>query len=168
MANFAKLNENNVVLDIVSVADKDTSINGVEDEQTGIDFLTQLNGWSLWKKTSRNTSEGVHYQQNGSPSEDQSKAYRINYAKIGGVYDPQYNGFREQQPFQTWTLNTNTLIWEPPVTFPSTTIYTVNGTDKMYFIYWNEADQKWFAYDRESPAQMYDWNPTDLVWEQTT
>ena len=42
---------------------------------------------------------------------------RKNYAVIGGRYDGV--GFHDAQPFASWTLNSTTYYWEPPVTYPS-------------------------------------------------
>ena len=55
MAHFAKISESNLVLSIEVVADADTSKDGVEDEATGVAFLQNLHGWSLWAKCSYNT-----------------------------------------------------------------------------------------------------------------
>jgi hypothetical protein len=49
--------------------------NGIEREDIGIDFLTKLHGWSIWKQTSYNTHGGVH-NNNGTP-------LRKNFAGIG-------------------------------------------------------------------------------------
>lgn len=76
MAHFAKISESNLVLSIEVVADADTSKDGVEDEATGVAFLQNLHGWSLWAKCSYNTFDGKHYQEDGQESSDQSKAFR--------------------------------------------------------------------------------------------
>jgi hypothetical protein len=49
--------------------------NGVEQEVNGIDFLTKLHGWAIWKQTSYNTHGGVH-SSGGTP-------LRKNHAGIG-------------------------------------------------------------------------------------
>ena len=48
---FIKLSDDNVVIQIEVVADNDTMKDGVEDEATGVAFLTGINGWNLWKST---------------------------------------------------------------------------------------------------------------------
>ena len=68
-----------------------------------------------WVQTSYNTRGGVHYEPNShTPSSDQSKALRKNYAGIGFVYDSDKDAFYEPQPFASWTLNNTTCMWEPP------------------------------------------------------
>jgi len=73
-----------------------------------------------WIQTSYNTRGGVHYEPNShTPSSDQSKALRKNYAGIGYTYDKDKDAFYEPQPYASWTLNSTTYYWEPPVTYPS-------------------------------------------------
>jgi len=58
MAHFAKLDENNNVVNVVSVSNDILIVNGVESEQAGIDFLTELYGYSLSMGTTS------HYARN--------------------------------------------------------------------------------------------------------
>lgn len=72
-----------------------------------------------WIQTSYNTRGGVHYQLNSNtPSEDQSKALRKNYAGIGFTYDATKDAFIPPQPFASWVLNDDTCLWEAPVPYP--------------------------------------------------
>jgi hypothetical protein len=87
-----------------------------------------------WVQTSYNTRGGVHYQPNSwTPSEDQTKALRKNYAEIGGLYDKIRDAFYQKQPYPSWTLNEDTCLWEPPVEYP--------GGEELYN--WNEETQQW-------------------------
>lgn len=87
-----------------------------------------------WIQTSYNTKGGVHYQPNSNtPSEDQSKALRKNFASIGGTYDPVRDAFYSSKKFNSWVLDESTCIWEAPVALPS--------DGKEYE--WNETDQQW-------------------------
>lgn len=103
-----------------------------------------------WVKTSYNTRGGMHYDLNvGELSEDQSKALRKNYATIGGKYDG--TGFYEAQPYASWTLNSETYFWEPPIAMPELTQAEIDD-NKIYD--WDEdayqADntQGWVLRDR--------------------
>ena len=72
-----------------------------------------------WLQTSYNTRGGVHYQPNTTtPSEDQTKALKKNYAGIGFTYDATRDAFIPPQPFASWTLNEDSCLWEPPVPMP--------------------------------------------------
>jgi len=85
-----------------------------------------------WIQTSYNTRGGKHYEPNSNTeSADQTKALRKNYAGIGHHYDGV--GFYEPQPFNSWTRNETTYIWEAPVDYP-------NDGEKYL---WNEETTTW-------------------------
>lgn len=87
-----------------------------------------------WIQTSYNTRGGVHYDpETGEPSADQSKALRKNYAGRGDTYDAQRDAFIAPKPYESWTLNETSCVWEPPVAMP-----TGDGGYR-----WNEAEQRW-------------------------
>ena len=79
----------------------------------------------LCKRTSYNTVGGVH-QNGGTP-------FRKNYAGIGYTYDPVRDAFYAPQPFESWTLNEDTCIWEAPVAYPE---------DENSYL-WNEETLNW-------------------------
>ena len=117
MAHFAHLNETNQVIR-VSVVNNDviTDSDGNEQEQLGVDFLTQLNsGLGWYKQTSYNGS------------------FRKNYAGVGFTYDSTRDAFIPPQPFNSWTLNEDTCIYEAPVPYPT--------DDLMYT--WDEDTTSW-------------------------
>jgi hypothetical protein len=120
MSHFAKV-ENGKVTDVI-VAEQDFIDSGLVGDP------------SLWVQTSYNTRGGVHYMpDSATPSNDQSKALRGNYAVIGGFYDSEKNVFYDMQPYASWTLNTSTWLWEAPTPYP------VDG--KAY--YWDETTLSW-------------------------
>ncbi len=124
MAHFAKLDENNVVLEVLVVDNKMLlDSNGVEQESLGVAFLNSLTGWSSWKQTSYNTRGGVH-KEGGTP-------FRKNYAGKDYIYDETRDAFREQQFYSSWTLNEETCQWEPPIPYPTTSSFTT-------IYYWDE------------------------------
>jgi hypothetical protein len=72
-----------------------------------------------WLQTSYNTRGGVHYQPNSNtPSDDQSKALRKNYAGVGFSYDAQKDAFIPPKPYASWVLNETTCLWEAPTPYP--------------------------------------------------
>jgi hypothetical protein len=101
MAHFAELTVDAVVLRVVAL---DNSVmeneQGQRVEQLGIDFLQSLYGNNtIWKQTSYNTLAGIHYDPNTDiPSEDQSLAFRKNYAGIDWTYDSTRNAFINPKP----------------------------------------------------------------------
>lgn len=108
MAHWAKIDENNVVVSVV-VMDNDAP-------NEGHDWLVANLG-GTWLKTSYNTRAGVYMTPNSSPpvaDDDQSKAYRGNYAGKGFTYDPDLDAFIPPQPYPSWTLNETTYQWDAP------------------------------------------------------
>ena len=138
MAHFAKLGINSKVIGVEVVADADCqNADNNEDETVGIQFLENIHGWPLWKKTSYNTSSGKHYTEDGLgqkvESADQSKAFRKNYAGIGFTYDASRDAFIPPKPYPSWTLVEDTCQWTAPSAMPD--------DGKMYT--WNEDTTSW-------------------------
>ena len=130
MASFAKIGLNNKVIEVLAVANKVLEdSNGVEQEVNGIDFLTKLTGWSIWKQTSYNTLAGEH-KLGGTP-------FRKNHAAIGYIYDEDRDAFILKKPYASWILNETTCQWEPPVAQP---------IDNNSYL-WNEETQQWNLVD---------------------
>lgn len=78
----------------------------------------------MWVQTSYNTRGGVHYEPGSNhsiPSADQSKALRKNYAGTDYTYDSVKDAFIPPQPYNSWTLNETTCLWEPPIVRPEGT-----------------------------------------------
>ena len=130
MASFAKIGLNSKVIEVQSIANEILhDSNGVEQENIGIKFLTDLTGWAIWKQTSYNTVANVHLL-GGTP-------FRKNHAAIGYTYDEDRDAFIPPKPtFNSWTLNETTCQWEAPVALPSDA-----GPEKRYI--WNEDTQQW-------------------------
>jgi hypothetical protein len=114
MAHFAKL-ENRVVVQVIVVSDKDTADeHGVEKEDIGIAFCSNLLG-GTWKQTSYNGN------------------IRKNYAGVGYTYDETLDAFVPPKPYASWVLDTDKAQWKAPVDYP---------TDEGKFT-WNEATTSW-------------------------
>ena len=126
MASFAKIGLNNKVIAVHSVHNNELKdANGVEEEKLGIDFLTELYGWAIWKQTSYNTIAGSH-KLGGTP-------FRKNHAAIGYTYDEDRDAFIPKKPFNSWILDEETCLWKAPVVKPD--------DGKTYS--WNEETQQW-------------------------
>ena len=105
MAHFAQLDDNNVVTQVIVVANEDTAdSNGVETESIGVAFCQKLLGASTnWKQTSYNGS------------------IRTRYAGIGYSYDASLDAFITPKPHASWTLDSSTKDWKAPITEPTLT-----------------------------------------------
>jgi hypothetical protein len=126
MASFAKIGLNNKVIEVLSVVNEVLhDSNGIEQEVNGIDFLTKLTGYPVWKQTSYNTIGGVH-NNGGTP-------LRKNHAGIGYTYDETRDAFIPKKPFNSWILNETTCLWNSPVAYPQ---------DENKYT-WNESTLTW-------------------------
>ena len=130
MASFAKIGLNSKVIEVLSVHNnvlKDS--NGVEQEVNGIDFLTKLTGYPVWKQTSYNTHGGVH-NNGGTP-------LRKNHAGIGYTYDEIRDAFIPAKPYNSWILNEDTCLWNAPVAKPNEEL------EENEYYSWNESIINW-------------------------
>lgn len=115
MAHYAKVRDGKVIEVIVA-------------EQDFIDNMVDTSP-GKWIQTSYNTYGGAH-RNGGTP-------LRKNYAGIGFTYDKTLDAFIPPKPFDSWTLNEDTCLWEAPVALPS-------DAETVYYE-WNEEAQSWDA-----------------------
>jgi hypothetical protein len=116
MAHFAQLDENNVVIQVIVVANEELMENGAESEDKGIAFCKTLLGADTnWVQTSYNAT------------------IRKNYAGIGYIYDPVADHFFLPQPFPSWTLDADAR-WQAPVPYPM---------EEGKFFTWDEETLSW-------------------------
>jgi len=119
MAHFAKLDENNVVTQVIVVDNKDITDphTGQEDEILGIAFCKKLLGGN-WKQTSYNNS------------------MRVRYAGIGYSYNAALDAFVPPQPYASWTLDNETADWASPL--GAAPELTEAEVEAMSFYRWDE------------------------------
>jgi hypothetical protein len=65
--------------------------------------------------------------------------FRKNYAGIGYTYDANRDAFIPPQPFQSWTLNEQTCLWDAPTPMPT----------EGQFYRWDEPTTSWVAVPTE-------------------
>ena len=105
MAEFAKIDENNIVLRVDHVEDDIAT-----DEAAGQAHLEETTGWpaAQWIMTDKNTHRNQSLN-GGSP-------FRGNYAATGYEWDPSEQVFwptKGDNP-ASWVKNTTTYDWESP------------------------------------------------------
>jgi hypothetical protein len=113
MAHFAKLDENNIVLEVIVI--NNLELDPLNEEASGLSWLENWSGgYTNWKQTSYNGS------------------IRKNYAGIGFEYRSDLDAFVSPQPYPSWALDENAQ-WQAPTPYPS--------GDGIY--QWVEDDLNW-------------------------
>ena len=118
MAHYAFLNMQNIVTEVIVGKDE-------TDGPTNWEMHYGNIREQVCKRTSYNTRGGVH-SEGGTP-------FRKNYAGIGYTYDFARDAFIPPKPFDSWTLNENSCLWESPVAMP----------DDGQQYEWNEETTSW-------------------------
>lgn len=127
MAHYAFVNESGRVVRVIAGNDE-TADYTYEDWEA---YYGNNVGMTC-VRTSYNTRGGVHYTD-GEPSDDQTKAFRKNYAGAGMTYDSERDAFIPPKPFESWVLSEQTCLWEAPIPYPADgAVYS-----------WDEASGDW-------------------------
>jgi hypothetical protein len=114
MAHFAKIDENNIVTQVIVVANSDCGGGQYpESDSIGAAFCNNLLG-GTWKQTSYNSN------------------FRKQYAGVGFKFDADKDIFILPKPYPSWTLDNNG-DWNAPVTRP----------DDGNIYKWNEEILNW-------------------------
>lgn len=113
MAHYAFLDENNIVVEVITGRDENDLVEGVSNWET---HYGSLRG-QVCKRTSYNSN------------------IRKNYAGLGYFYDEVRDAFIpvKLDEVSTWVLNENTCQWERPIPYPN--------DNKKYG--WDEENQQW-------------------------
>jgi len=120
MAHYAFLDQDQIVTEVIVGINENELIEGKDPET----WYGQVRG-QVCKRTSYNTKGGVHIY-GGTP-------FRKNYAGIGFIYDESRDAFIPPKPFESWTLNEATCLWDAPVPYPN------DGNDYQ----WDEIAGDW-------------------------
>jgi hypothetical protein len=122
MAHFAKIDNNNIVTNVIVINDSDCiDTNNNESEEVGSQFCSDLLGGN-WIQTSYNNK------------------IRKNFAGIGMTYDSSHDAFIPIQTYPSWVLNYSTFQWEAPTPKPSS-----DGLLAGEFIAWDEDNLSWIV-----------------------
>jgi hypothetical protein len=137
MAHYAFLDENNIVTEVIVGVDENITQTDIDGTQVGGSsdawetFYGSLRNQSC-KRTSYNAWAGKKQDpETGEPTEE--PAFRKNYAGIGFTYDADRDAFISIKPYNSWILNEDTCLWDPPVPQPD-----INNPYN-----WNEETGSW-------------------------
>ena len=130
MAHFAKLDENNVVLDVLVVNNSDVdNLPFPDSEPVGIAYLNSFLPPATYAQTSYNNR------------------FRVRFAGIGDVFYPNctatpYGGFGNTQIYPDFIFDESQCLWIPPVPYPT--------DGKMY--YWDDSLHQWVLMPFQPPT----------------
>lgn len=108
MAHYALIDENNIVLQVITGKDEGEQRDGVDVNWE--EWYRDFHGVADCKRTSYNTNANVH-ANGGTP-------FRGNYAGEGYTYDTSNDVFLSPSPYPSWIVDTNTWSWKAPVDMP--------------------------------------------------
>ena len=113
VAHFAKLDDNNLVLEVAFIPNEDLdNAEYPKSEALGITKLTNDTGYSKWKQTS------------------QSSSFRGHFAQQNYTYDTTNDIFIPIKPYKSWIYNSDSKAWKPPTNYPSdNNVYVWNETN---------------------------------------
>jgi hypothetical protein len=117
IAHYAFLDNNNIVTEVITGIDETELIEGLDTEIWYGNFRGQV-----CKRTSYNNN------------------YRKNYAGIGYRYDETLDAFIPPKPYDSWSLDEETCLWEAPVAYPD---------DGEQYV-WNEDTVSWQVVETSS------------------
>ena len=125
MAHYSFINEENIVVEVITGKDED-------------DLETLPEGFASWEEYYQTKRDGLtckrtSYNTNANEHLNGGTAFRGNYAGIGFIYDRTNDVFYAPQPFPSWTLNNTTWTWEAPSPYPT--------DGKIYR--WDESTTSW-------------------------
>lgn len=141
MANYAILDENNIVINVISGVEETETIDGLDTETY---YGNQLNARCV--RTSYNTIGNTH-KTGGVP-------FRKNFAQIGYKYD-EVGFFNITKPFESWTFNTDTYLYDSPIPKPITSGTVRNWNPET--LTWDEITVPWVL--------DWDWNESEQNWK---
>jgi hypothetical protein len=125
MAHYAFIDENNIVVDVITGRDEDDLAEGVTSWE---EYYGENRGLRCLR-TSYNTVAGVHAFG--------GTALRGNYAGLGFSYDEALDAFIPPKAYNSWVLDEKTYSWTCPVPYP---------TDGLTYK-WNDLEADWEFFD---------------------
>ena len=141
MAHFAKLDENNIVTDVITFSNQEVIDNGGDLSVEAENFVSARHP-GTWKQTSYN------------------RTFRKKYAGIGDTYDPVKDKFITAQPYASWSLDVDDE-WQAPISRPNTKFF--DDSTNVYMEKWKESTQEWIGI---LSTRYFTWDSNTLQWNE--
>lgn len=127
MAHFARLDENNIVVEVLVVSNADIQdLPFPVSEEVGVSYLNSFLPVSTWKQTSYNGN------------------FRFRYAGIGDTFHAEcgeYGGFAKERPSEDFLWDASQCAWIPPIPYP---------TDGVEY-FWSFEKKQWSPVPQQGP-----------------
>lgn len=107
MGHYAFLDENNIVVEVITGRNENEVVDGISDWEN---YYGTLKGLTC-KRTSYNTYANYH--------KEGGFAFRGNYAGFGYKYNSLLDAFIPPTPFTSWVIDENTFQWIAPTPKPT-------------------------------------------------
>ena len=141
MAHFAKLDENNIVTDVITFSNQEVIDNGGDLSVEAENFVAARHP-GTWKQTSYNHT------------------FRKKYAGVGDTYDSVKDKFITAQPYSSWSLDVNDE-WQAPISRPNTKFF--DDSTNVYIEKWKESTQEWIGI---LSTRYFTWDSNTLQWNE--
>ena len=148
MAHYSFINEENIVVEVITGKDEDDLETLPEGFASWEEYYETKRDGLTCKRTSYNTSGNEHILG--------GEAFRGNYAGIGMIYDPDNDVFYSESPYPSWTISEESnWIWTAPVDYPSDANDEFDTSLPRKGYEWDEDNQEWtlmfqFEYNSET------------------
>ena len=141
MAHFSKLDDNNIVTDVITFSNQEVIDNGGDLSVEAENFVSARHP-GTWKQTSYNHT------------------FRKKYAGIGDTYDPVKDKFITAQPYASWSLDADDE-WQAPISRPNTKFF--DDSTNVYMEKWKESTQEWIGI---LSTRYFTWDSNTLQWDE--
>ena len=121
MAHYAILNQDNIVIEVITGVDEDV----VQYDFDGSEVGGSSEAWEAFYGALR----GMKCKRTSLHGN-----IRKNFAGIGYTYDEERDAFIPRQPYSSWTLDEETCQWVSPVPYPN---------DGKFYL-WDEKIKDWY------------------------
>lgn len=131
MAHYAVLNENNIVINVITGREEDDLENLPENFNSWEQYYSERMGKRVLR-TSYNTMYNSRL--------DGGVPFRGNYAGYGFFYSDELDVFIPPKPHDSWVFDDTIMDWEAPMPYPE-------GGELWI---WNEEETCWIKADMET------------------
>lgn len=123
MAHYALLDENNIVVKVITGVDENDTTNLPSEFSSWEEFYADQQGFTC-KRTSYNTIHNTHIL-GGTP-------FRGNYAGVGCLYDEVNDVFLGEKFYESWIVDETIWDYVAPVAQPETNPEQYQWVEEIY------------------------------------